>query len=818
MAFAQVAFNLPVHHTFTYAIPPDMNSLTRGMRVLTPFGKRTITGVVVNINSNSDISSPKTIIDVLDTVPLVNAQMLDFTQWLSSYYHSSWGQAIHIALPKNIDVEDKHIVHLLDATGDEQLTEKQRELYHIIGANPDNTTDFYKRKFGQQNFNYFINILEKKGLISRENVRREARVGTNWRKFVIVRSDYTVKRDQNEQYRNYIKKRPDVDTFMIDNIDKPVLMSEFLKTNGMANATLYKMQKNGMCDIQERPLQREPTFAFRDPINETIELTEEQSSVIRRIIESVKSDRFKPFLLHGVTGSGKTQVYIEILKHIIRQDKTAIILIPEIALTPQTVHRFKATFSEKIAVFHSKMSIGERYDAWMSCFHNRVKIVVGPRSALFVPLQSIGLIVVDEEHETTYKQTDVAPRYHARDVAVYLGKLHKAAVILGSATPSLESYHNAHKGKYELLAINNRVKNIKMPQVTILDMTKNVRKKTSEQQATLFSQILMDKIGLRLQKNEQVILLQNRRGFSSFMQCQRCGFIAACPNCDVTLTYHSFNQTLQCHFCGHRQPVFAECPNCGGRQIEYKGVGTQRIQNELADIVPQARIIRMDQDTTRGKNRHDHILKTFGDGKADILLGTQMIAKGLDFSNVTLVGVISADVGLALPDFRASEHVFQLLTQVAGRSGRGDKTGEVVIQTYQPAHYAIQFAKEHDYKGFFHEEMKHRQNFSYPPYFRIIQLVFTSKQMSNAITSARNVAINLKYKAKSFSQVIGPSPAAIPRLKNLYRWQLIIRINPQTDITGQNTKNIIKNMLDNRKQLIEGQTRVDVDVDPVLIH
>jgi primosomal protein N' (replication factor Y) (superfamily II helicase) len=394
--------------------------------------------------------------------------------------------------------------------------------------------------------------------------------------------------------------------------------------------------------------------------------------------------------------------------------------------------------------------------------------------------------------------------------------MNNAVVILGSATPSLDSYYNARKGKFHLLEILNRVDNQRMPDVSIIDLKKNRPRVDSN--ISLFSNDLIQKIHDRLTKNEQVILLQNRRGYSSFLQCKVCGFIPLCPNCDVTLTYHSYNEKLQCHLCGHQQPGFYDCPNCGGKQIVYKGVGTQRIQKELSALLPEARILRMDQDTTRTKNSHDIFLNKFGRGEADILLGTQMIAKGLDFSNVTLVGVISADIGLAQPDFRAPERVFQLLTQVAGRSGRGVIPGEVVVQSYMFSHYAIQFARDHDFSGFYLHEMKHRQEYNYPPYIKMIQILVTADKMGGAISNARYIAINLKKLASRYLTVIGPAPALISRMKNLYRWQVLLKLNPKTDPAGKHGKTIIKKIIEPLNRKNKNALRIIIDVDPLVLN
>ncbi len=582
----------------------------------------------------------------------------------------------------------------------------------------------------------------------------------------------------------------------------------------MASATLQKLCGYELCALVDKTVERRPENTFSEA-KKIFNLTEEQTQVLKKLHSAVEKEAFSVFLLHGVTGSGKTQVYIETLKEILAKGKNGIVLIPEIALTPQTVARFKDVSQGKTAVFHSKMSSGERLDAWNACYEGRVRVVIGPRSALFAPLRDVGLIIVDEEHETTYKQTDTAPRYSARDTAIVWAKIHKALVVLGSATPSLESYYNARRGKYNLLEIRNRVDNIPMPFVHIVDMKRNRARIGST--ATLFSQILADKISDRLARKEQIILLQNRRGYSSFMQCTECGFIPLCSNCDISLTYHSHSEELKCHLCGHRQPAYHQCPACGGKQIDYKGMGTQRIQGDLLKLFDGVRILRMDQDTTRGKNRHGAILQAFGAGEADILLGTQMIAKGLDFENVTLAGVISADVGLAIPDFRSAERVFQLLTQVAGRSGRGKKGGEVVVQSYLPHHHSILAAEQHDFIGFYMQEMQHRRDYKYPPFYKLIQVLVSAVKMSEAISLCRQLALSVQRSAHHYCQVVGPAPGLIPRVNNLFRWQFTIRLNLKTDPTGQKTRTILKQILEPHRSKRNQEIRVSADIDPLLL-
>ncbi len=614
---------------------------------------------------------------------------------------------------------------------------------------------------------------------------------------------------------NYVKRRPEVDAYLRENAGKDILRAQFLKQTGMADATLKKMDGYGLVKIVRKRVERRFETEAGDE-REIVQLMPDQQKAVSEILPYVESGTFKPFLLHGVTGSGKTQVYIEILKHVLKQGKQAIVLIPEIALTPQTVRRFQKVVGDSIAVFHSKMSLGERLDYWKACYEGRIQCVVGPRSALLAPLSNIGLIVVDEEHEHTYKQTDMEPRYNARDVAIYWAKMNNAVVLLGTATPSLETYFNARRGKYHLIEMMNRVDNVRMPSVEIIDMRQ--AKKVGSGELRFFSEALIEKIRLRLKHGEQVILLQNRRGFSAMMQCAECGFIPLCPNCDISLTYHSHGHKLQCHLCGHTQAAYDFCPNCGSETILYKGSGTQRIEEALQQVLPQARILRMDRDTTKGRAAHEKILASFGKGEADILLGTQMIAKGLDFGNVTLVGVISADVGLSIPDFRAPERIFQLLTQVGGRAGRRDKEGEVVVQTFSPHHYAIRYARMHDYSGFYFEEIKHRQNYRYPPYVRLIQILVQDADFYQTLNRTREIAGLLRMTVARYAQILGPAPAIIQRMNNMHRWVITLKLNPQTDPTGKKTREILRERLKDYLSSRKKKGQVVIDVDPVMLN
>ena len=530
-----------------------------------------------------------------------------------------------------------------------------------------------------------------------------------------------------------------------------------------------------------------------------VTLNEMQESVVNK----VKLNTFKPYLLYGITGSGKTEVYMELIDRVIHQGKTAIMLVPEISLTPQIVDRFVTKFGSDIAILHSGLNEYEKYDEYRKILSGKVKIVVGARSAIFAPLKNIGIIVIDEEHTSTYKQ-DNNPRYHARDVAMLRGKYHQCPIILGSATPSLESFARALNNVYELLTLTKRAGSGSLPSIEIVDM-----KEESRSGNFVLSKILIDKIWSRIRKNEQVILLLNRRGYSSFVSCKNCGYTEKCPNCDITLTYHKSSNTLRCHYCGYGTKLNNICPECHEESISTLGVGTEKIEEQLNKIFPDKKVIRMDFDTTSKKGSHEKIINAFSSQEYDILLGTQMVAKGLDFPNVTLVGVINADTSLNIPDFRSSEATFQLLCQVAGRSGRGEKSGKVIIQTFNPEHYAIRYAKNHDYLGFFNQEMQIRHKLGYPPYYYLTSIKILSKSYDEAKSVSNKVAEYLN-KNLSNTTILGPSIANVFKVNNVYRFQIILKYKKE-----DNLYKVLKELLEHYKT--NQKVKIDIDFNPIHI-
>lgn len=539
-------------------------------------------------------------------------------------------------------------------------------------------------------------------------------------------------------------------------------------------------------------------LSYNEKIEPKKELTNDQKSVVDEVLANTG---YFPYLLFGVTGSGKTEVYMELIEDALNKGKTSIVLVPEISLTPQMVLRFQKRFGDNIAAIHSALSDGEKYDEWRRIVKGEAKIVIGARSAIFAPLNNIGMIIIDEEHSDSYKQDDSNPRYNAKDIALLRGKYHNCPVIMGSATPSLEVFARAKKGVFKLLELPNRINGKSLPHINIVDMNEMISKTKGH-----FSPVLLEAISARLLKNEQIILLLNRRGYSSFVTCKNCGYTFKCPNCDITLTYHKSSRTLRCHYCGYGTKVYDTCPECHEKSINDLGVGTEKVEEELNKLFPESRILRMDFDTTSRKGMHEKMIKAFKNHEYDILLGTQIVSKGLDFDNVTLVGVINADTSLNIPDFRSSETTFSLLAQVAGRAGRSDKEGEVIIQTFNPEHYAIQYTKKHDYLGFYNREMSIRRELKYPPYYYICYVKISGKD--NKYIYEESLKITKLFHNKLINMIIlGPSPCTIFKLNNIYRYGIILKYKSDEGLREVLNK-VIEHYKDNRN------IKIDVNFNP----
>lgn len=823
--YVNVALPVPVNKLFTYIVPDELkDDVQIGKRVIVPFGKQELTGIIVDLTNQSGWHKLKEIKDVLDPKPIISDEMLKLTKWIADYYLASWGEVLKTALPSGTVVESKRIVKLIRKPDEETLSRIEKSspkraqiLKFLLTGNSEVSIRMLKSKFKFKNIYSIINSLESLGFVEVEKYLPEQRAKAKFEKYIRISKSHAedLKKLTFEisQLEKSSPKQAEVLVYLINKFKKgetELPLSDVLKTTESSAQTIKKLSEKGLVEIFQKEVVRKFEYEFEEP-DKKIELNEHQKKALAEIKKSIESGKFKTFLLYGVTGSGKTQVYIEAIKEVVNLGKTAIVLVPEISLTPQIVNRFKKNFGEIVGVIHSKMSVGERYDSWRMIKDGIYKIVIGPRSAVFAPLEKIGLIVVDEEQESSYKQFDTPPRYNARDVAIMRANLNNAVVILGSATPSLESYYNAKTGKYHLLVLPERVDKAKMPKIEIVDMIKERK----ENNKTSISKLLNQKIKERIDRKEGIIIFQNRRGYSTYIECQDCGYVEMCDNCSVTLIFHMAQNHLRCHYCGFVKNVPDSCRRCGGIKLKLKGVGTQKVEDEISHIFPNAKVIRMDLDTTAGKKSYDKIMQKFANGEADILLGTQMVAKGLDFSRVTLVGVISADIPMLIPDFRSSERTFQLLTQVAGRSGRSEKEGEVIIQTFQPEHYIFDYIVNHKTLEFYERELKIRQDLNYPPFTRLILIEFKGENEKDVDLASNEFAKELKSKIHNPIQILGPAPAAIPKIKRNYRYHIIMKIPKQIDRSGKQVAQMIWQLKEKFETRLNSKgVKLIIDVDP----
>jgi primosomal protein N' (replication factor Y) len=781
-----VVLPIPLNQAYTYRLPDALAAEAQvGCRVLVPLRNRRLTGVIVEEGppANTLDFAVKDVLDVLDDVPVCTGELLDLTKWIAEYYVCSWGEALKAALPAGLTVETKRVLRRTDAdTGDWPEHEVGRLVLEDLSEHPETTLSAVRKRLGPAVPLALIRRMADDGVIEVETSLQDEQVSAKTEthlRFAPAFQHKDAASDLVQQLRGE-KQQAVIRAlagFREEGTPEP-RRSDVMERADASYATVRSLVDKGMVELVEKEVFRSPLADLPEPEPPPDhDLLPDQQNALDAITDAVDDHRYGTFLLHGITGSGKTEVYIRALKAVRDRGRTGIILVPEIALTPQTVQRFRSHFGDRIAVLHSQMSRGERYDAWRRLRTGDAPIAIGPRSAVLAPLEDLGLIVVDEEHESSYKQFDPAPRYHARDVAVMRAHMNDAVCVLGSATPSLESTMNARWGKYERLALPERVPDASgqtatLPEVRVLDLTKQRKKHQLE---GALADPLREAIQARVERGEQTILLQNRRGYAPVIECEDCGWAPECSDCSVSLTLHRDGNRgrLRCHYCGHSTPVPRQCPQCGGGDLSQIGTGTQRVEQELESVVPDATILRMDRDTTSQKHGHHRILQQFRNG-ADVLLGTQMIAKGLDFGRVTLVGVVDADVGLLFPDFRAEERTFQLLTQVAGRAGRADLQGEVILQTRNPDHPAIRYATTHDYEGFAEEELATRRQFGYPPFGHVAAVEFRGPKEERVERLAVNWTSTLRDHAGPV-EVLGPEPAFIQRVKKQYRYRTLLK-------------------------------------------
>ncbi len=796
--YAQVIVDVPTMQTdqpYTYLVPDEWQAVIEcGTRVEVPFGEgnRHIQGFVTALPTELEESklSLKSLIRVIDLAPVVNQELLQLADYMKDVTFSFKINCLQTMLPAAMKAAYQKKFVLLDEN-------------HPV-----------KETYFSQSNEIDWDVIEAAGALT---------IFKRLREQSIVELRYLVKEKVNKKMIRYVKSLVTTDNYFVfkeqlrPNALRQHQLLEQLKTTPRETVTFYRekellsthlktAEKNGWLSFEEVESYRDPFENHDFPKTLPWQLNTEQQQAVSRILAAEAQGEATTFLLEGITGSGKTEVYLQSIAEILNKGKTAMMLVPEIALTPQMVQRFKSRFGKAVAVLHSGLSQGEKYDEWRKIERGEAQVVVGARSAVFAPLQKIGLIIIDEEHEATYKQEDT-PRYHARDLAIWRSQYHHCPVILGSATPSLESRARAQKKRYELLYLTQRAhENAQLPSVTIVDLKEEYAQKNT----STFSRLLQEKISNRLQQKEQIVLLLNRRGYSSFMMCRDCGYVLPCPNCDISLTLHMDVKKMRCHYCGHQENIPKKCPDCQGEKIRYYGTGTQKVEEELQERFPSARILRMDVDTTRKKGAHEKILKAFEEQEADILLGTQMIAKGLDYPNITLVGVLNADTALNLPDFRSSERTFQLLTQVSGRAGRGAKPGEVIVQTFNPEHHSIVLAQAQDYEAFYQQEMILRHQSGYPPFYFTVKITISHPAEQVVAKKSYQIAEQLKNGLSPESRILGPTPSGIARIKNRYYYQIILKYKHEVHLHRMLREILETSQSEQRKNLY-----VSIDYEPL---
>ncbi len=804
-SYIEIAIALPVHQTFTYGVPEHLLPLvSEGKRVLVPFGQHRVTGYILGTSENQTRKEIKHILDVLDEEPLFPSPMIPFFKWISDYYIHPIGEVIKAALPGGINLYDA-VSLAITQQGERMMNEKtlspvENQILALLKSGRCMAKNLCK-KLDRDIPKSLLHTLEVKGLISsRRELKGRATKSCKEEYVSFIRSDIPMDR--------FFARRKKI----LDVIESEVEISlKNLKNRVTGSIGLIKyLKKEAYINIFEKEVYRDP---FGEPIKSDHApfLTTDQTRVTSTLVSSL-GQGFHTFLLAGVTGSGKTEVYMQAAAEAMNQGYSVLVLVPEIALISQMERRFRARFGECVAVLHSRLSAGERYDQWIRILQKKAPIVIGARSAIFAPLEHIGFIIVDEEHDTSYKQESKF-RYNARDLAVVRGKFEHGQVVLGSATPSVQSYYNVKEKKFIELNLKKRVNKQPLPEITVVDLRKNRDKRGSQR---FITKPLYEAMKETLNRGEQVLLFLNRRGFAGFPICAECGEALKCKNCDISLTLHRKANAYKCHFCGYSRPSVSSCTICGSTKITLLGLGTEKIEAAVKSLFPSARVDRMDHDTTTRKGSILRILKRLRNQDIDILIGTQMIAKGHDFPNITLVGIVCADLSLNFPDFRAGERTFQLLSQVAGRAGRGTAPGKVIMQTYNPDHFSIRSAKDQDFKTFYNKEITDRKTLYYPPFSRLIQLKISGKDKEKTRLFSEEIGhlcATLRKTEKSFAksvEVLGPIEAPIFRIAKHYRWQILLKgLNVRT-LHRYVRRLLFENTLQSRNR----DVRLGIDVDP----
>lgn len=807
ISLCEVHFSESPHGGFTYRLPKCFELLQAGVRVKVPFGSRSRVGFLAKTFQGFNQPKYKEIYEPLDPSPLFSFNMLKLTKWISEYYLCHWGEVLAASIPAGLTHRTRSN-YRLSKLGLTQswIKNSQDEAANLWKLMEINTVSLAQIKRKVHNADKILQEFRDRGWVDSVpfvNEKKLYRMGNIWEWTGEI--DYNLAISSLPINAHQLKKVVQ----LLSHSNGTLKGADIQRLGGGMTTQLKSLVKKNWISLRKIPrdiygITQEGT---PETGNEAAVLTDIQASLINEVIEAYHKNQTKVFLLHGVTGSGKTLVYLEIVEKVISTGKNVIVLIPEISLTPQLTGRFKRRFGEDVVLTHSRMSPVQRRDIWYRINSGKARIVIGPRSAIFCPMSNLGLILIDEEHDESYKQSSPAPRYNGRDTAIYRAHLEGAVTLIGSATPDVSSYYNATNGKYRLLEMPERYLGVSLPDVEIVQW--GIGK-----EGRIFSPALKDKIQNRLDLKEQIIILVNRRGFSSCVRCPNCGSVAECPNCDIMLRYHTVGKKLECHYCGHEERAFDKCPSCRSMRMRYNGIGTQRVEKELTNFFPAARIARMDLDTTKGSGAHQELLRGFGEREYDVLLGTKMVAKGHDFPDVTLVGIIAADMEWLRPDFRAIEKAFRLLVQASGRAGRRNR-GEVIIQSWQPSNEILDWVKKHDYPKMYQNELLSRERLSYPPHGRIIIITITGE-----------IQVRVSEIAKTFSNeirdqlaeriVLGPAPPPIERMENQFRQRTMIKLPYYLNETIKHEKKVIWDMVCGyNKQYSKWKVRLIVDVDPV---
>ncbi|MBD3275029.1 MAG: primosomal protein N' [Candidatus Marinimicrobia bacterium] len=806
-----VAFPISTHQTFTYSIPEKWtNHVQVGSRVIVSLRNRKTPGYVVEINP--DITPEvrkklKPVTQVVDDEPLFSEELIQLMKWVSTYYLTPLGKVLHTALPSEMQVK-KNVTFTRIASDDVVHSDHNlTPLMEFVQNKPVNEHAFLeKTEFSPADI---LDLIDQ-GLITR-TIEFQPPTG---RKVQTVKLQQTV-RDNFDAFLDDLDSRATAQKRVLEELSQHqdwLPAAQLVQLADTSYATLRSLEDKSMIQVQEKPIVQDPLQVYGEPIKKEIEYTSDQQRAIQTVSDSITKQNFRPFLLYGVTGSGKTEIYIKAAEEVLEKGQQVIMLVPEISLTPQMARRFRGHFGEKVTLWHSNMSAGERAYTWRKIVAGDFEVIIGARSAIFLPVNNLGLIIIDEEQENSYKQSDPDPRYHARDVAMVRAQNNDAVVILGTATPSLESYYNAIQKKYTMLELPERPYNAIPPRIHVVDMKKEWE--NADTYPHFLSQRMAESIQERLDRHEQIILLQNRRGFAPVLQCLDCGWHLECHSCDVSMTYHKYEDILRCHYCDAESAPLVKCRECHGSNLEFTGMGTQRAEEVLTNRFPEARLIRMDADSTSQAGTHRKILDAFGNHDYDILLGTQMIAKGLDFPNVTLVGVLNADTGLFFPDFRAQERTFQILAQVSGRSGRAEKPGEVVIQTSAHDDPSIKCSTQNEFQLFYNRTLSERGELNYPPFSRLANITVKGPSKSKVEKIITQIAHQL-FAIKTRMDILGPAPAPMERIRGNYHWRITVKSSKEKDPSGSKLRQLLRSTVMKMKEFpVSGNYRIIIDIDP----